>query len=122
VNQPYTDVFLGALRSEYDTPNVLPTAFIQLESVVQQLLWRWKKAEITAEITMQAMSDLVLTGQDGVLWTVGASSGRWYRRLPNQGAAWVIASPPPATIKDPSWNESLHEAVDKVNKILSPAR
>lgn len=85
-------VFFGVLRSEFDTPDALPDAFSQAKEAFDELLSAYRNGRIGPEQAGVALSRMILTDRNGLQWTAGATTGRWYRRLP--GGAWSSALPP----------------------------
>jgi hypothetical protein len=84
----------GALRSELDEPSRLPGAFEQLIEQVGQARHGFERGAITKIQLAAVLQGLRVVAPDGAEWTMGATSGRWYRRP--IGGAWVPALPPEA--------------------------
>jgi len=87
-----TGVFLGSLRSEVDEPDQVPEPFAELSIVHDSIMNAYRRGTLTGAQVGQRIKLLRLRTADGVEWTLGASSKRWYRRLP--GGTWKIAIPP----------------------------
>jgi hypothetical protein len=88
----HTEVFLGTLRSEVDDPDELAQPFQLVAMVTEGVLSAYRRRDLTAEEAAQRLAVLRLRTAAGIEWTLGATSLRWYRRLP--GGRWVIAVPP----------------------------
>ena len=56
----------------------------------QGLRYGYHTGDLSLNDFRNALHDLVFRDIEGNLWTIGASSGKWYRRLGNQ---WVIGIP-----------------------------
>ena len=82
----------GALRSELDEPSRLPSAFEQLIEQVGQARHGFERGALTKIQLAAVLQGLRVVAPDGAEWTMGATSGRWYRRP--VGGAWVPALPP----------------------------
>ena len=111
------DVFLGMLRSEYDAPDELPETFIGLANLTNQVIDRWMQHTLDAHTALTLLTHTILVSADGTQWTVGARSGRWYRRLPS--GSWHIAAPPSNATYDPNWGTSLSAATATVSEVLA---
>lgn len=92
--------YLGTLRSEFDEPETIPTGFTQLQnniSIICKAFLEGKLNERQAAelLVIQRCSDL-----NGGEWTVGATSGSWYRR---QGVdtPWMGVPSPSQAVGNP---------------------
>lgn len=93
-----TPAFFGSLRSEFDTVDELPAPYAVLRSAVVTAVGAYQNGAVSADRCAAALSSMVITDTDGIDWTVGASSQRWYRRLP--GGQWRLASPASSPLPD----------------------
>jgi hypothetical protein len=75
-----TGVFLGTLRSEFDEPAALPSAFARLLADVEATLAQFQAGELDQHATAVALGEHTFTDLHGGQWTVGATTRRWYRR------------------------------------------
>lgn len=85
----------GVLRSELDEPEHLPEPFERLIESSSFQRHRFEKGEITKHQLGSELQALRATEADGTEWTLGATSGRWYKRP--LGGTWVPAMPPAAS-------------------------
>lgn len=86
------DVFFGTLRSEFDEDDVLPRVLTQVRDTYLGLRASFDAGEITKTELAEQLSGLRGRSPMGVEWTIGASSGSWYRRI--SGTSWLAAAPP----------------------------
>lgn len=112
-----SDVFLGMLRSEYDAPEELPDAFIGLRNLSDHIVSKWRNGTLDADTALTLLSTTILTSTNTTEWTIGAQSGRWYRR--RAGTPWHVATPPPAGSHDPAWTASLNTASTTITDALT---
>lgn len=80
------------LRSDLDEPMRLPRPFLDLVSRFGEAKVRYDRGHLSKEQYAQVLARLVVAWADGTEWTLGATSGVWYRRFP--GLPWVAATPP----------------------------
>lgn len=98
---------LGTLRSEFDEDDsTLHVEFETLATLVGAARSAFLAFRLTPEQAATICAGLRLTGSDGNEWTVGASSGAWFRR--HQGdPTWVKTSMPldvaPVYVQRPLW-------------------
>lgn len=85
-------VFLGSLRSEFDEEVPLHPAFSTLLAASGAVRGAYLNGRLGGEDAAAAFAELRLVGSDGAEWTIGATSGRWYRRV--TGGSWVPADVP----------------------------
>jgi hypothetical protein len=83
-----TVTFFGTLRSELDAPPALA-------GVLEEMHGRFltARSEFLAGSTTEVeygtfMKNLVYTDEVGCLWTIGASSGHWWRKRPSE--RWLL--------------------------------
>lgn len=86
---------LGSLRSELDEGSDLQSEFVMLESYSQAVRHAFLTGKVESAAAAAILSKLRLLGSDGAVWSIGATSGSWYRK---SGANWV-QTPPPYGIK-----------------------
>ncbi|MFM7088570.1 MAG: hypothetical protein ACKOW9_03500 [Candidatus Paceibacterota bacterium] len=86
---------LGALRSELDEGSDLQNEFILLESYSQAVRHAFITGKIEASAAAGILSALRLKGSDGYFWSIGATTGSWYKKV---GDSW-IQTPPPYGVK-----------------------
>lgn len=91
---PAPAIFLGALASEVNEPDELAPAFAGVARAVERIVAAIRAGTVSSEEGAQHLAQLRVTDGSGAVWTVGATSMRWYRKLP--GRSWKLA-PPPAT-------------------------
>lgn len=86
------ETYHGVLRSELDEPTRLPLAFEMLIEETNRARHAFERGECTKIQLAEIFQQLRVIGPDGTEWTLGATSGRWYRRP--VGGTWVPALPP----------------------------
>ncbi len=86
------ETYHGVLRSELDEPAKLPPAFEQLIEEVGKARHAFERGDLTKVQLAEVLRNLRVVGPDGTEWTMGSSSGRWYRRP--VGGTWVPSLPP----------------------------
>lgn len=98
--------FLGSLRSELDEDSDLHQSFQTLEAAAAAARSAYLEYRLTAEGAGRLFSDLRLVSADQEEWTVGATSGLWYRR-PVGTQRWFRSEAPVAVVPDtgdePEW-------------------
>ncbi len=108
------ETYHGVLRSELDEPAKLPQAFEQLIEEVGKARHAFERGDLTKVQLAEVLRNLRVVGPDGTEWTMGASSGRWYRRP--VGGTWVPSLPPEdedVTSGGFSGNQSLSARADQ---------
>jgi len=92
--------YLGTLRSEFDEPETIPTGFTQLQNNIAIICKAFLEGKVNERqaaelLVIQRCSDL-----NGGEWTVGATSGSWYRR---QGidTPWMEVPSPSQAVGNP---------------------
>lgn len=98
---------LGTLRSEFDDDDsTLHPEFETLSTLVSSVRSAYLAFRLTPEQAATICADLRLNGSDGNEWTVGATSGAWFRRRVGE-RAWTKTSMPldvePVYDSAPSW-------------------
>lgn len=96
-----TDVSFGTLRSELDEPSILPASFEELVRRATQAKAEYNAHSISKVDYAGLLSKLVISAPDGTEWTIGASSGQWFRRFPDSN--WIPTIPPSAEDVGTSW-------------------
>jgi hypothetical protein len=116
MNDTFSPATFGALPSEFDTPERVAASFSTVLSAVSDLVYAYQTGKVTSEAAGRVLSDVLITDDSNIEWTVGASTLRWYRRLP--GGAWRVASPPEQD-QGQSSTLSAEASVNAIGKILS---
>jgi hypothetical protein len=91
-HQPLPAVFLGAFASEVNEPDVLAASFADLADVTELVVAAVRNGVLSEREGAEHLRALRLTDANGTLWTVGATSLRWYRKA--TGRSWKLAVPP----------------------------
>lgn len=79
-----TATFLGTLPSELDDDSSgmrMHPAFEQLAGSTYAVRAAFLGSRVSAEVAAELFASLRLTDQDGAEWTMGPTSGKWYRRV-----------------------------------------
>jgi len=63
---------------------------IEIEVYFNILCEGFQKGELTFNELRDELKDIMLYDEDAVLWTIGAKSGKWYRR---EGEKWITGTP-----------------------------
>lgn len=99
-------LFLGTLRSEFDTAEELAEGWSALATAAEAVKLAYLRRDLTPEQTAEALAQLRLLDTNGSEWTVGATTGEWYRKNPG-GTQWMKAPPPSVVMPDlmgaPRW-------------------
>jgi len=89
-----TETLDGTLRSEFDEDDaVLHPEFELLINIANTIRVLFVDGRLPPERTAEILSSLRITAIDNSVWTVGATSGRWFRRRENEDV-WKMASIP----------------------------
>lgn len=91
------DAFLGTLRSELDEDVPLEGAFAELYARFGALRDSYDSGRLDARSFGLALRDLRVIDTEGYQWTIGATTGRWYRRNQQDGGQWASAPVPAGT-------------------------
>jgi hypothetical protein len=86
------DAVLGTLRSELDDDAELPELFADVYTQVDDLRTAVQQGSCARETAARTLAHLRIAAPDGTLWSVGAESLVWYRKLP--GGSWSRMVPP----------------------------
>lgn len=92
-----SEAFLGTLRSELDEDIPLEGAFAELHARYASLRESYLAGRMDPRVFGRALRDLRVVDLDGYQWTVGATTGRWYRRNVAEGEKWMAAPSPVGT-------------------------
>ena len=84
-------VFLGSLLSVLDATGDLPPAFQELRRRFDQAKAHFDAGDLSAERYANLLASLRCFDPEGRSWTIGASSGLWYRMVED---VWVQSPPP----------------------------
>jgi hypothetical protein len=82
--------------------------------VSDQILRVYRLGKLPPETVMQALSLMRLHDASGAEWSLGATTRRWYRKLP--GGAWRVTVPP--STADQVVQAGVHDALDGVQDLL----
>lgn len=109
---------LGTLRSELDGDIEIDGSFTSLENSFSKVRQAFIQKKIPSQVAAEFFQRLVIKSSDGSEWTLGASTGSWYRR--EEGASWMQTSPPNGITVDsgnvPSW---VYNGIDQdLNKVI----
>lgn len=91
------EAFLGTLRSELDEDTPLEGAFAELYARFGALRDAYQTGRLEPRVFGRALRDLRVIDPEGYQWTIGASTGRWYRRLQSDAGKWMAAPAPVGT-------------------------
>lgn len=89
---PAPAVFLGALASEVNEPDVLDPSFAAIADITERVVTAVRTGTVPEVDAAQKLRSLRLTDAAGHQWAVGATSLRWYRKTVDRG--WKLAVPP----------------------------
>jgi len=100
--------FLGTLRSELDEDITLEGAFAELYARFGALRDAYDGGRLDTRSYGLALRDLRVLDSDGYQWTIGATTGKWYRRNQREGGQWSSAPLPAGagTLVDHTGQES----------------
>jgi len=100
------ETFLGGLRSELDEGSHLHSSFASLAAVADTVRANFLSYSISPEKTAEIFVALRLIDDNDIEWTVGPSSGSWYRRRVDT-KGWQPGPPPlmavPRTDQELPW-------------------
>jgi hypothetical protein len=116
---------LGTLRSEFDddeTPSGVHPDFETLSGLMSTVRNAYMAYRLSPEQAATICAELRLLGNDGFEWSVGASSGAWYKRRTGEGS-WSKSPMPinvsPVYAQAPSWlNEGIANRIMAAEKEL----
>lgn len=84
---------LGTTRSGLDRDEVeLHPDFQQLQRSIDDLLGAFVRGELDSRDVAQRLADARVVDDQGLEWTMGATTRAWYCRVP--GGTWAEALPP----------------------------
>jgi hypothetical protein len=94
-----SQVFLGGLASPgAPRRSELPPRFAALSGAVGDLFDDYRAGEMDAAEFAEAIASRRITDSRGVEWTIGATSGGWFRR--DSSGTWVAAMPPTTDVDE----------------------
>jgi hypothetical protein len=88
------EAFLGTLRSELDEDTPLEGAFAELYARFTALRDAFVAGKLEPRSFGRALRDLRVIDGEGFQWTIGATTGRWYRRSVGETNRWMAAPAP----------------------------
>jgi hypothetical protein len=91
------EAFLGTLRSELDEDTPLEGAFAELYARFVSLRDAYDTGRVDTRSYGRALRDLRVIDPEGFQWTIGATTGRWYRRNYQEGGQWSSSPAPSGT-------------------------
>lgn len=91
------EAFLGTLRSELDEDTPLEGAFAELYARFGALRDAYQTGRLESRMFGRALRDLRVIDPEGFQWTIGATTGRWYRRSQADNGKWMAAPAPVGT-------------------------
>lgn len=86
-------VFLGVLRSEFDSADEVAALFARAEELTESVLDAWVDDVVSAADAATVLAAGVLVTGGGVRWVMGATTRRWYRK-DSGDHPWRVAAPP----------------------------
>jgi hypothetical protein len=89
-----TESFLGTLRSELDEESQLDGAFAEIYARFVSLRDAYLSGRIDARAFGEQIRDLRVLDDEGMHWTLGATTMRWYVHNPHNAAQWIVAAGP----------------------------
>jgi hypothetical protein len=110
-------VFLGGLSSEIDEPDHLAEPFETIALVTERVVTAYRRRCLTPHEAGERLAVLRLRTDDDVEWTLGATSQRWYRRVP--GGDFKLAVP--TGLDDATLRATASAAVKAVTEMPRPA-
>ena len=85
--------FLGSMPTDNGTQEAtLPPRFAALAAGMGDLFDDYREGHIGAEEFATSAAALIITDARGFEWTIGTTSGQWYRR--ELGSGWEESTPP----------------------------
>jgi hypothetical protein len=88
------DAFLGTLRSELDDDSSLDGAFAEVHARFVTFREAYLAGRIDARAFGRELSNLRVLDEDGIQWTLGATTNRWYSRSPHNASQWMPSPAP----------------------------
>lgn len=107
-------LLFGVLPSEFAGPEALSEDLKDFEVTVSQVVGAYQNGTVSPEVCADALSRMVISDHNGMEWTIGATTLRWYRRIP--GGDWRSATP--------SYSESgdeIHASVQRAKDVARQA-
>jgi hypothetical protein len=84
----FSEAFLGTLRSPLDRDVPLEGAFAELFARFDALREEFLSGKLDKISFGRLLMDLRVVDDDGVEWTIGATTSRWYKRGGADGNKW----------------------------------
>jgi len=119
LNEDLGSFFLGGLKSEFDEGYSLSVEFNSLIAAADNIRDKYVKFEIDAEIAAELFAKLKIKDTNGNDWTIGASSGSWYKRFPNE-KQWISSNPPVGVDCDETFTIDFESIVHTQNTNNAP--
>jgi len=91
-------VLLGVLRSEFDDTGTTSAEISEAVHLVNHVLDAWIHHRITAHTADALLHYAIWTTPDGVSYTIGATTRRWYRK-DTSTSSWSV-TPAPELVTD----------------------
>lgn len=85
--------FVGSLRSEFDESSNLHAVCIALQRAHDTLIAAWHRGRLEPADLLERLQLLRCADADGVEYTIGATTQRWYRRAVGE-ERWRLAPAP----------------------------
>lgn len=83
------------LTDDFSANAFAGTPLWTVADVAGQVISLWMRAKLDRDKAHQALAALVVVEADGTAWSLGATTRRWFRRVP--GGEWRLARPPADT-------------------------
>ena len=103
-------LLFGVLPSEFAGPEELSEDLKDFEVTVSQIVSAYQSGIVSADACAGALSRMVISDHNGMEWTIGATTLRWYRRIP--GGDWRSATPTSSESGD-----ELHTSVQRAKDV-----
>jgi hypothetical protein len=113
------ETFLGGLRSELDEGSQIHPAFASMAAAADSVRASYLSYAITPNKAAEAFRLLRVTDESDIEWTVGPSSGSWYRR--RVGSSTWQPGPPPL-MAEPKSGGSTPWMSSELSDLLPSAR
>lgn len=86
-------IFSGTLKSKYDEVEQLAPGFAKFSALAADTVSNYMKKNISSKKAALRLNILRCLDATGVEWTIGASTGAWYKRAYGSNK-WEVSSPP----------------------------
>jgi len=84
----------GILESEVESSTNLSGAFAELYARFSSTHTRFMSGALPIKDFGDSLQDLMVLTEDGVLWTIGATTTRWYKKDPRTSSTWEPSALP----------------------------